>query len=145
MSESHEPVTPTRKSVTLYLSDDCVEIIRTFGLATMRSNSQAAEFLVSNGAANYDVKSASPRRVAARKTPTARNTKVKQPDPVKLPAQVVKAAEKAAETTKTRGRKPKAASQAAPVKTRKAATKATKPTSVRRRKRAAAPEGKQAA
>lgn len=121
-----------RKSVTLYLSEHVIDLIDTFGAATKRSKSQAAEFLVEHGAANYDVKFAAPQKVATPKKATKANTKMKKVVPAKLPANVKRAAAKAVadKTVQSRGR-PKAT--------------ATKKPATSRRRKASEPAKKQAA
>lgn len=76
---------PKSKSVTLYLSEEVIDRLGDFSTATHRSKSLSAEVLILHGLANYDVRSAAPKKVVKPKAATKANTRVKKPALPKAP------------------------------------------------------------
>lgn len=76
---------PKCKSVTLYLDIEVIEKLNAAAEVTHRSKSNAANHFILHGIANYDFKTAAPRKVATPKKATKVNTRVKKPAEIKAP------------------------------------------------------------
>ena len=94
------------KSVTLYIDADTLAKVDQFAAGTLRSKSQAAEYLILHGLANTDPEDAMPKKVDEPQKPTKSNTRVKKRKPVTVPRAIAAKARQNAKkgAVKTRGR-----------------------------------------